>query len=150
MRKLMIGTTVLAMALVACGGGGQTNGGEAQQDAGSGTVTVQAEEYAFAGVPETVAAGEVAFELENVGEEQHEFQLARLKTDITVEEALELSDDELGQHIEQLGGTFAEPGASASFETTLEPGRYAYVCFLPSPDGTPHAALGMHGELTVS
>jgi uncharacterized cupredoxin-like copper-binding protein len=135
---------------VACGGGGQTNRGGDQQDAGSGTVTVQAEEYAFTGVPETLAAGEVTFDLENVGEEQNEFQLARLKTDITVEEALELSDDELGQHIEQVGGTLAEPGALATFETTLQAGRYAYVCFLPSPDGTPHAALGMHGELTVS
>ena len=31
----------------------------------------------------------------------------------------------------------------------LEPGTYALLCFIPSADGTPHTALGMHAELIV-
>jgi plastocyanin len=150
MRKLMIGTTVLAMALVACGGGGQTNGGGDQQDAGPGTVTVQAEEYAFTGVPETLAAGEVTFELENVGEEQHEFQLVRITSDLPMADLVELPQKEAQENIEPVGGTFSKPGESGKdFEATLEGGRYGYVCFIPTPEGTPHAALGMFGEFTV-
>ena len=45
----------------------------------------------------------------------------------------------------------AEPGAS---NVALPPGpfgagRYAVVCFLEAPDGTPHALLGMVSEFNV-
>lgn len=32
----------------------------------------------------------------------------------------------------------------------LEPGNYAALCFIPGPDGTPHAFMGMQKEFTVS
>jgi len=32
----------------------------------------------------------------------------------------------------------------------LEPGTYALTCFIPGPDGTPHAFTGMAVEITVS
>jgi hypothetical protein len=32
----------------------------------------------------------------------------------------------------------------------LEPGDYTLICFFPSPDGTPHAALGMVATFTVA
>jgi hypothetical protein len=31
----------------------------------------------------------------------------------------------------------------------LGPGRYAMVCFIPAPDGVPHALKGMVSEFTV-
>jgi plastocyanin len=32
----------------------------------------------------------------------------------------------------------------------VEPGNYGVLCFVPAPDGTPHAFMGMQKEFTVS
>jgi plastocyanin len=148
MRRLLIGTTVLALALAACGGQTGTGDEDGQQEEPA-SVSVQAHEYEFSGVPDTLAAGRVTFGFENVGEEPHEFQLARITSDLPLEEIVGLPEDEAMENIEPAGGTFAEPGGSAEFEATLEAGRYGYVCFVESPEGEPHAALGMFGEFTV-
>ncbi len=156
MRRLLIGMAVLALATAACGGGDTATEDEAQQqeqqeqqEEGAASLSVQAQEYEFVGVPDTVAAGEVTFEVENVGEEPHEMQLARIISDRPVEEIIEIGGQELMEHIEPVGGTFVEPGQSAEFGATLEPGRYGYVCFVEAPDGEPHAQKGMFGEFTV-
>jgi hypothetical protein len=33
---------------------------------------------------------------------------------------------------------------------TLEPGSYAFLCFFPDPEGTPHADLGMYEVFTIA
>ncbi len=152
MKKLVVATAGLALALAACGGGGEgtTPEGQNQQQEGAETVSVQAQEYEFTGVPDTMTAGSVSFGFENVGEEPHEFQLVRITSDLPMEELVGLPENEAMQNIEPVGGTFAEPGASGKeFEATLEAGRYGYVCFVQTPNGEPHAALGMFGEFTV-
>ncbi|MPY95956.1 MAG: DUF4440 domain-containing protein [Acidimicrobiia bacterium] len=40
------------------------------------------------------------------------------------------------------------PGASQLLQLALEPGRYAVICAVPSPDGTPHHDRGMVQEVT--
>ena len=143
-----------AFALVACGEDTPTIGGQPEgqpeQAPAAGDVTVTAVEYKFHVAPEELAPGAVTFTLENTGEETHEFSLSRITTDATVEELLDLPEKEATSQLEDAGRVFAKPGATDSAEMTLEPGRYGYVCFEPSADGTPHAFLGMYGELTVA
>jgi hypothetical protein len=41
------------------------------------------------------------------------------------------------------GPNAAAPGHEVSATSVLEPGNYAWLCFIPSPDGVMHAAKGM-------
>jgi uncharacterized cupredoxin-like copper-binding protein len=152
--NVMFAILVLALATVACAGAGQQQPqGQPQGTTARGpaTIEVQAEDYKFGGVPQTVPAGPATFTLENVGQEPHEFGLARIKTDTPIDELVQLPGNEANQQIEQLGGTFAKPGETGKpFETELQPGRFGYVCFVETKDGEPHASLGMYGEFTVT
>jgi uncharacterized cupredoxin-like copper-binding protein len=138
-----IAVAVLALVAVACAGAGQSDG-----NGGPSRVRVQAEDFKFGGVPSTIPQGVTTFVLENVGQETHEFGLAKITGDKPIEELVRLSQDQLGQFIKQVGGTGAKPGEESSFRATLRPGRYGYVCFVQT-DGKPHAAMGMFGEFTV-
>jgi plastocyanin len=144
--KTRVLMSVLAVGLAASACAGQ----ESEGPAGPSRVQVQAEEYKFGGVPDTVPAGPVEFTLENVGQETHEFALARIIGDQSIDELVQLPGNQANEFIEQIGGTGAEPGDEASFKAELEAGRYGYVCFVETKDGEPHAALGMYGEFTVS
>ncbi|MGH2663601.1 MAG: hypothetical protein ACRDH8_12545, partial [Actinomycetota bacterium] len=107
-------------------------------------------EYAFDGVPETMEAGEATFTLVNEGEEQHEMTLAKINDDRPLEELIQLPQKEVQEVIEDAGRTEAKPGKSKTFTADLESGRYSYVCFITTEDGTPHAFEGMFGEFTVA
>lgn len=96
-----------------------------------------------------IAPGDdVAFLAENVGTEPHEIVMFKLPADLDLEEAL-ASEEE--PPVEFVGFTFATPGETAAtllLESATE-GRYAMVCFIPAPDGTPHWELGMVNEFTI-
>jgi hypothetical protein len=153
-KRLTIAAVAAALVAAACGGdaapqGGGGGGGETES--GPGTIEVQAEEYKFGGVPDTLPAGEVTFALENVGEEPHELGLVRIKGDRSAEELVSLPQKQSQKFIENVGSTFAQPGQEGEPLTAdLEAGRYGYACFVTTEDGTPHAALGMFGEFTVA
>jgi plastocyanin len=151
-RRLTIPLMAVALFAAACGGQNTPQGGGGgQTPAGPETVQVQAEDYKFDGVPDTLPAGEVTFTLENVGEEPHEFGLVRIKGEQSVEELVGLPQKKSQKFIEMVGGTFAQPGKEGKPLTAeLETGRYGYACFISTKDGTPHAALGMFGEFTVA
>jgi hypothetical protein len=121
-------------------------------------VEVEGVEYAFEGVPETVPAGEVAFNLTNAGAEMHEIGVVRVNDGVTetAEELLQLPESEVDSKVTFLGGAFAPPGESDATISTLEPGRYVVACFVPTGttpetegDGPPHALEGMYAEFTV-
>ncbi len=142
------------------------------------THTVTATDYSFAGIPETMSAGD-QFELRNESRtEIHELVAFRIADDETrpIEELVALPPDEL------LGLVGPEPAAvllavpdgdmiaavgDGSFD---EPGRYGVLCVIPTgadpdeylaavaqsdggpPDvagGPPHIAHGMFAEFTV-
>jgi hypothetical protein len=42
------------------------------------------------------------------------------------------------------------PGADHFLQFDLDPGDYVLVCFVPSPDGTPHFMQGMVATVTVT
>lgn len=138
-------------------------------------VTVTAVDYAFEGIPEPIPAGSV-IGLENQGEEPHELVAFRIPDDETrtLEELLALPEDEeppvdfVGVAIAPTTGDPVYPEGPVTLD---EPGRYAFVCFLPVgvsdedfeammaagpegsppplPEGPPHFAEGMWAEVTV-
>lgn len=143
-------------------------------ECGYSSLDVQGMDYAYEGVPETLEAGTYGITFENAGAEVHEMVMFRLAEDAgTVEELLELPDDQLEQQLTFVTAAFAPPNEQdVTFVRLEEPGRYALVCFIPqgttsleqleeepppgetpapdaSPPAPPHVALGMSQELTV-
>lgn len=153
-RTLNVATIVLVLALAACAQDEPTiqDGAEpaAQEPAAGATVEVSADEYEFTGIPEEIAAGDTTFAFTNAGQEDHEFSLSLITGDQTVEELLQLPGDQATEFLEDKGHTFGAPGSSDELQVDLTPGRYGYVCFIPAPDGEPHALKGMFGEFTVA
>ncbi|HWN17321.1 MAG TPA: hypothetical protein VNO19_00265 [Gemmatimonadales bacterium] len=109
------------------------------------TVTVTAKDFAF-DAPAQISAGAVAMQLRNQGKEIHQAQLVKLDEGKTAADLLAA----LKQHgpppawMKYVGGpNAAPPGQDVVATTVLEPGQYAYLCLIPSPDGVMHAAKGM-------
>ena len=119
------------------------------------TVDVQLVEFGFViSGNATFDAGNIAFALENAGQQPHEAFLVRVEEGVDLQEALQAEGEPEG--IEPIGGVFnVNPGDSYNMVLTneLEAGRYALVCFLPDlnegPEGTPHAFKGMVREITI-
>lgn len=117
---------------------------------------VDALDYAFGGIPDTLPAGRVNVRLVNRSEadEAHEMLVLRRRDDETrsFDELLVLPQEEAEATVEELGFTFVPPGAEAGAFLDLEPGDYVAVCFVPVggvDEGTPHAFEGMRREFTV-
>jgi hypothetical protein len=109
------------------------------------TVTMTAKDYAF-DAPAQIPAGSVTLQLKNEGKEVHQAQLIRLEGGKTGQDLMAA----MKQHgpppdwMKFVGGpNAAAPGHEVSATSVLEPGHYAWVCFIPSPDGVMHAAKGM-------
>ena len=88
--------------------------------------------------------------MENIGEEALEFVLLRVTSNASLLDLLATDEDE-PEGLEFLAVAEAEPGASNVVipPGPLDAGRFAVVCFLPAPDGTPHAILGMVSGFNV-
>ena len=147
------------------------------EDAGE-ALEVTAVDYAFEGLPSTVAAG-TRISLVNASEnnEAHEFVAIRIPDEETrpVSELVALPEEEINAIfgttepatvILTAPGETDVPGPVVGDGTLSEPGRYAVVCFLPvggdpavvldpnaegppESDAPPHAAQGMFAEVTV-
>ena len=130
MRKSM-SLFVAALCLVAaCGGSSATQG----------TIEITANDYSFAGVPETVAAGSELTFTNASAAEAHELVVMKIADgeERTMEELLALPEEESESLVQFQGVLVALPeqdgvnpeGPGTSIEVT-EPGRYAIVCFIP-------------------
>jgi hypothetical protein len=126
--------------------------GPNEPEDGATEVDVTASEYTF-DIPDGVAAGRTSFVLSNAGQEAHFMSLTRILQG-TLEEALAFQGDpeEAGLVEGIADSNLAAPGGDDVEVVTadLEPGDYAMLCFVPGPDGTPHAFLGMAVPFTVS
>ena len=155
---------MLAGALLAAcgddsGSSAATTGGGTTSPAGG--ITVVATEYKFA-VTGTTTGGFVQVRFENDGKEPHILVPFKLKPGKTPADALALLSAQQPDP-EQVAAVFdgdpdtsfygtpglLPPGDSETTVAHFTPGSYVLACFIPSPDGTPHFALGMLADLTV-
>lgn len=102
-------------------------------------------------VPATVPAGPVRFTATNTGAEEHQMALVRLAEGETVDDVLAAVGADPVAAFEDLafvgGPQGVAPGGTQAMEVDLPAGRYAALCFIPSPDGVPHVMKGMVTEL---
>lgn len=100
---------------------------------GWSTAEVVAEDFAFRGLEAAYGTGPISIDLTNEGEEVHELLVLKAGdgTDETVEELMELAEDELFAKVEWVGGIDpVAPGDRDYVIVDLEPGRYVVTCFL--------------------
>ena len=98
----------------------------------------------------------VAFSLDNIGDQPHEAVLLQVPAGYTVDQLLQADPSALPAGVEIVG--FAGPYDSGDdgtmvFTDPLTAGTYMFVCFLPdleSYDEVPHAAKGMAATFQVA
>jgi hypothetical protein len=109
------------------------------------SVTVTATDFGFE-APATVPAGAVTIHLVNHGKELHQAQLIKLEDGKTVADLAKAlkNPGPPPPWVKFVGGPNGiAPGQETVATSELAPGSYAYLCFIPSPDGVMHAAKGM-------
>lgn len=134
---------------------------------GWNSLDVEAENYAYSGIPDSLPAGPVIITFTNTGTEFHELLLMRINDGVTesVDELLALPEDEAKTKATQEGAAFAAPGEQSFSTADLEAGHYVALCPLPKgmtpeamagmesggtePQGEPHFMLGMVREFEV-
>lgn len=107
----------------------------------------------FFQAPDTIPAGATTFRLKTNGKEMHHVQLLKLAEGKTMADMMkESAGGEPPRWAIPVGGPNAPiPGvSSAETSVDLEPGNYALICMIPSPDGRPHVAQGMSRPLVVA
>jgi plastocyanin len=115
-------------------------------------ITVTATDFAYQG-PDSVAAGPTTVHLVNNGKEMHQVQLIKIEQGKTLDDVAQAlkSGGPLPSWIKFVGGpNGVAPGHEAQATSVLTPGNYAYICFIPSPDGVVHAAKGMARPFKVT
>lgn len=119
-------------------------------------VSVTAADFTFTGVPANLPAGNTSFSVKNSGKEFHEFILMRRKAGVNdaVLDIFKAGPESAAAKLDQVGsGSGIAPGTTGGLASALTPGRYVYVCFIPSGakhDGPSHFSKGMYGEFTVA
>jgi hypothetical protein len=130
-----------------------TIGQTTAEDAKPPVVSVKTSEYGF-DVPTQFTGGLVTLELDNSrGQEAHEAGLVRLeqgKTIADLQQALRQDGGRPPSWLVSAGGPGpVPPGGKSTYTANLEPGTYAFICFVHSPDGQSHLAKGMLASATV-
>jgi len=124
-------------------------------------VQITAVDYAFDGIPATLATGPASFEMTNESDvEFHELVLLKRNPGTTepLEELLAMPEEEASARVSDVGALFTEPGQTENFAAELDAGGYIAICFIPvgatpeneSGTGPPHFVQGMVTEFTVS
>jgi len=155
LTNLATGGLVGALALAAMGAATQHRApslAASVTGAAPAVITITARDYAFE-APDTIAAGLTTIRLVNRGPELHHVQLVKLEEGRTMTDffaALKAGGPPPRWAREVGGPNTPVPGGESEATLDLMPGRYAVVCFIPSPDGTPHIMKGMTREMVVA
>jgi len=155
---LTLGALLGLAAFAACGGDdegdvGTPAPGGTTSAATAGEIDVTLEEFSIAMQPASAEAGEVTFNVENVGpDDVHEFVV--IKTDLKADELPTADDgsvDEAGAGIEVIDEIEDIPvGETQSLTVELEAGDYVIICNIyDETEVEPHYAEGMRTGFTV-
>jgi uncharacterized cupredoxin-like copper-binding protein len=159
---LILGALLAGAIALACGGGGDDDdgggdggGGDASsggsfvsEDVCTGNVRVTLDSFTVDPDPATVAAGEVAFCVENIGPVTHELKVIRAadfeikKLPIAAPGNIAVDEEKVDVVGAVLGFVQTEPVQSLT--VNLEAGSYFLICNIPS-----HYQLGMRTAFTV-
>lgn len=116
-------------------------------------VVIHAKDYAFSGPTSVKASGPITFRLVNDGKELHHLTIVKLSQGKTLNDltAAMKNPGPPPSWTTYVGGPNpAVPGGSVEATLNLEPGNYAFLCFINSPGNPmPHMAKGMMGSITV-
>ena len=115
-------------------------------------ITVNSKNYFFV-APDTIESGLTTIHLRNSGSEHHHVQLVKLAEGQTLDDLL----NEIKQKGEAVLGTanlLGGPnspvsGGESTVTLDLQPGNYALLCLIPTPQGVPHMMKGMSRAMTV-
>lgn len=158
-RKLFVSallgvSAVLAFTVIgACGDGPTGYGGPLRAT----TVDTQLRDFSFFYNQTAATSGNIAFDLSNIGAQEHELVIYKIpgkyEADPPLEEfvQMKLAGQEPGEFV----GSIIVPAGGRDrlvLENQLEDGRYGVFCFLPdadNPGGPSHAELGMISEFLV-
>lgn len=126
--------------------------GDESSDEVDGEATVSAAEYVFEA--DEVPSGEVEIDFENTGAQPHHLIASPLKGNATAAEVEAAFKSEKGEPPLSEKGTKStaviEGGEGQAVTLDLEPGRYAFYCFVSDRQGgQPHALKGMVDEFEV-
>jgi len=132
--------------------GDSTAAASAAAPAAPNVLTITATDYAF-DAPAQIPAGITTIRVVSNGKEVHQAALVRIeqgKTYADFAAAVKHPGPPPAWLVDAGGPNPPMPNGTAEVTENLAPGTYAIVCFVPSPDGTPHIAKGMMRELTVT
>lgn len=126
--------------------------GEESDDEVEGKPTVRAFEYGFEA--DTLTAGGVEVDFDNTGDQPHHLIASKFVGNGTIEEAEKYLKTEKGKNPLTEQGFQAtavlEGGEAQAVTLNLEPGRYAFYCFVGDrKGGQPHLFKGMIDEVEV-
>jgi hypothetical protein len=115
-------------------------------------VTVTAANFSF-DAPAQIPAGAITFRLVNDGSELHQAQLIKLEDGKTLKDLGKAMTNPgpPPSWVKWVGGPNGiAPGQESKTTAVLAPGQYAYLCFIPSPDGKIHVSKGMARPFEVT
>ncbi len=134
-----VGVSAVVVA-ASCGGGAALPGPPRAVD-------VEMREYGFDYKP-TFKSGRTVIRAHNGGRLSHEMVLISLGPEVPpIQEQLRSANRQVVPTVANLHPR--APGQGGSIAVDLEPGRYAFVCFVKDPDGAQHAQKGMASEFRV-
>ena len=161
-RGIVVAVMMAATLLGGCGGDDEeSTAGTTQATAPRGpagdvtppTVPVKTTDYGFE-VPPQFRGGLVTLEVDNsAGKEAHEASLVRLeqgKTLADLQQAMRQGGGPPPSWVVNAGGPGpVMAGRKATYTANLQPGTYAFLCFVHSSDGQSHVAKDMVASATV-
>lgn len=120
------------------------------------SLQVKATEYSFSGAPKTTASGAVEVTITDSGKEPHQAQLFKLNDGVEIGQLVDVGKKPEPERDFSKVGTFAggpnavDPGETQTAVAELTPGRYAFFCQVPNPEGKSHLSLGMVSTIEVT
>ena len=152
MRKIAVVVCLVTLALSACG-----KDDSPTIDAGprASSISITAKEYSFTAETSVVVDGLANITLKNEGAEPHNAGLLRVADGKTVADVTAFFTSQTPPAgpppFSVAGGSsVVDPGESSTVTQAVPAGTYAFFCFVPAPDGTPHYLKGMTAPITVT